>query len=39
MICHGIKSNAHPEWWSLEKYKFGDVQKVVISYPRLFLEH
>ena len=28
MICHGIQSNAHLEWWSLQKYKFGDVQNV-----------
>ena len=40
MICHGIKSNAHLEWWSLQKYKFGDVQNVdVILYLRFFQEH
>ena len=28
MICHGNKSNAHLGLWSLQKYKFGDVQNV-----------
>ena len=30
MIFHGLKSNFHLEWWSLQKYKFGDFQNVDI---------
>ena len=28
MIWHGIKSNPHLGWWTLQKYKVGDVQNV-----------
>ena len=28
MICNGNKSNAHLGWWSLQRYKFGDIQNV-----------
>ena len=28
MTCHGIKSNPHLGWWTLQKYKVEDVQNV-----------
>ena len=28
MICHGNKSYVHLGWWSLQEYKFGDVQNI-----------
>ena len=37
MICHRNKSNAHLGLWSLQKYKFGDVQNLdFFSYSKIF---
>ena len=32
MISHGIKSNTHFGWWSLQKSKVGDVQNAEFSF-------